>query len=203
MDMEVDICNAALAQLGQERIQNLSDLNKRARACNDRYAGVRDAVLRAAKWRCAIKRVTLDSPLSTAPAFGWAYAFQLPSDYIRHAFSDDALNTFRIEDGKLLTNYATFNLAYVYRLTEVPKMDTLLAEAIAARLAFEIGPQIHAGLEGRKLAGEIYEAKLAEAMQVSAEEDMVQTTDVFQSNWVQAMTGRTQAYSAIDTGEEA
>lgn len=55
----VDICNAALIKVGAETITALSDNNKRARACNERYADIRDVVLAAHPWNFAIGRTQL------------------------------------------------------------------------------------------------------------------------------------------------
>jgi len=56
---DVDICNGALLELGEEVIVALSDNNKRARACNQRYADIRDSILRSHLWNFAVKRETL------------------------------------------------------------------------------------------------------------------------------------------------
>ena len=51
------ICNSALVALGASEITFLTDDNERARLCNRLWPTVRDMVLRAHVWNCALKRV--------------------------------------------------------------------------------------------------------------------------------------------------
>ena len=50
----IEICNNALLDLGEDAIMSLQDDSKAARLCNHRWPGVRDAVLRAHPWNCAM-----------------------------------------------------------------------------------------------------------------------------------------------------
>ena len=50
----IEICNNALVDLGEEPITSLADNTKAARLCNQRWPAVRDAVLRAHPWNCAV-----------------------------------------------------------------------------------------------------------------------------------------------------
>lgn len=62
---EVSICNAALAHLGEASITALTDDTARARACNQFYGPMRDAVLRSHRWNFAQDREALSLPWQT------------------------------------------------------------------------------------------------------------------------------------------
>ena len=65
----VEIGNIALVNLGEDTITSLSDDVKAARLINRRYAPIRDAVLRAHPWNCAMARAQLAS-VDPAPVWG-------------------------------------------------------------------------------------------------------------------------------------
>lgn len=59
---DVEICNLALAHLGEAPISSLSDDTTAGRACNQLYLITRDAVLRSHRWNFAVApRVTLST----------------------------------------------------------------------------------------------------------------------------------------------
>ena len=75
------IANLALSNLGEARIQSLTENSARARACSARIDGVLETVLRMAVWNSALERKLLTQ--IDAPLFGWNYTYQLPSDCIK------------------------------------------------------------------------------------------------------------------------
>ncbi len=79
MPSVVDICNEAMDLLGAATITALTENSKEARLCNRRFSTVRDATLRSHSWNCAIARADLAAD-STAPSFGFANQFPLPTD---------------------------------------------------------------------------------------------------------------------------
>ena len=64
----VGICRMALDLLGDYAIADLSDNTKQARLCDRNYPVMRDAVLRAHSWNCAMTRARLPL-MADAPAF--------------------------------------------------------------------------------------------------------------------------------------
>ena len=70
----VDICNSALNLLGASTISALTDDNKNARLCNQRYEPVRNRVFRSHAWNCLHKRIQL-AQNSTAPVVEYSYAY--------------------------------------------------------------------------------------------------------------------------------
>jgi hypothetical protein len=151
MASEVDICNQALVKVGAARIVALADDTKQARTLNAIYAIKRDAELAANPWTFAIKRAQITASV-TAPVFGWARAFSLPSDYLAmvevgsdYSFYDSGDGAlFGLEtasDGSIavLTDQPTpLNVRYVFRVTNPLRFSALFVEALACRLAAEV-----------------------------------------------------------------
>lgn len=80
---KTDICNLALARVGAQTIMDIDDADsKGARACKNAFESTIREVSRCAIWNTLKARAAL-AELSTAPAFGWAKQFQLPTDFIR------------------------------------------------------------------------------------------------------------------------
>src|SRR3546814_4634282 len=76
------ICNSALAKIGAARITALGEASRNASLCAELYDKCRDDLLRAHSWNFATARAKL-ARADTAPAFGPAYAYALPADWIR------------------------------------------------------------------------------------------------------------------------
>jgi len=143
MASEVEICNAALAKIGERPIVSLTQANSAAAThCLTRYTVARDYLLRQHDWNFALKRTAL-ARLSTAPAFGWSYAYQLPADLIRisgiwdNAGGDGAFD-YRIEGGLVVTDAEAVYLLHVAQVTDANAMPIDFREALAVKLAAEL-----------------------------------------------------------------
>ena len=82
MSARIDIVNAALVQLGEKPITSLEDDSNSALVMKTIYFIARNAILEDANWTFATKDFT---PALNAdpPAFGWPYAYAIPSDIMR------------------------------------------------------------------------------------------------------------------------
>ena len=129
------IANLALSNLGESSIQSLTDNNARARACNVRIDDVITTVLRMHVWNSALERKELTQ--IGAPVFGWNYMFQLPADCIK-VVEVNPISKFQLEKRNILSNETSLYLLYVAEPTDINNLDSLLAEAIAMKLAWEI-----------------------------------------------------------------
>jgi hypothetical protein len=78
-------------------------------------------------------------------------------------------------------------IVYVYRLTDVRKMDSLLQEAIAAMLAAELAIAIAQNRDLMKDMFSIYRQKLDEAKMIDAIEGPIETVTV--TDWIEARLG--------------
>ena len=76
MATEIEICNLALIEIGDDTITSLTDESKRARQCNLAYPIIRDMTLRDGHWNFAIKRASL-AQNSIDPLFTFSNSFAL------------------------------------------------------------------------------------------------------------------------------
>lgn len=178
---ETSIANAALTKLGEARITDLADETDVARVLNSRFEAVRDAELRKHRWKFAQKRAEL-AALVDAPAFGYAYQFELPDDFLRldsigEAYPNDLSDyrtsidseRYRIEGTVILTDDAgPLPLRYGAKVTDPTKFDTLFVEALACKLAIEVCEKITQSNTKRQLAWDEYKDALREAVKVNA-----------------------------------
>lgn len=142
----VEIANSALARVGSEDIMSISDADdENARVVNRHFNATVREVLRSHQWSSATQRLTL-ARLTAAPAFGWLYQYQLPTDFIRAIKLNgdevwDPIECWTIEGDKILTDETTAKLVYIYYDgATTSTFDDLLAEAISLKLAYKIGP---------------------------------------------------------------
>ena len=137
MASTVDICNGALNQLGATTILSLTEDSKNARLCNSRYTQVRDGLFRTHPWNCLQKRVELAAD-TTAPAWGFSYAYTLPADCLRLLRILDYDSNYKVEGRKILSNTSSMKILYIGRITDPNEYDELLRETLSASLAADI-----------------------------------------------------------------
>ena len=144
MASEVEICRLALDMLGDASINDLAEESKQARLCRRNYPLMRDAVLRAHPWNCAIRRNSLAKD-TDPPEFGFGFQYTAPSDSLRvlpltaDGEPDGRPVKHRIEGRKILCDIdAPLPVRYIRRVADPGVFDSLLVHAIAARLAFAI-----------------------------------------------------------------
>lgn len=78
---ETDVVNIALTLLGENRIVSLTDGSKPANEANAIFTAARDELMSRYNWTFAVKRG--QAPGADAPPFGFANAFDFPSDCLR------------------------------------------------------------------------------------------------------------------------
>lgn len=184
----VSICNRALDLLGADPITALTDSSKAARLCNRNYESVRDAVLRAYPWNCAMSRAAL-AALTDTPAFDYAYQYQAPADFLRMwriNDDDEGLVKWRLEGRKILTDQAApLYIVYIKQVADPAELDALCADVIAARLAAEIAYSLTGSASVKQEAMQGYRDKLGEARKVDAQE--IGTPEEFTApDWIES-----------------
>ncbi len=133
----VTVCSNALLSLGAQSLNSLDDLSDRARAAANLFPQIRDSLLRAHPWNCAIKRVVL-SPDVDPPPFGYARQFSLPGDWLRTLSigqSVDDRPDYETEGGKILTDESVVYLRYVFRNENPSTWDAQLDHAMTVAMA--------------------------------------------------------------------
>lgn len=164
---DVLICSSALMLLGNEPIDNLTDDTKAVDLCVQFYQQTVNAVLRAYTWNCAIAQ-SAALVASTTPSFGYGYAYTLPADCLRVlSIEDDDSIEFKIINNELQTDEATAKISYI-KVVTAANMDSLLKEAISARLAATIAFSLTNSNSAATAMWQLYKDKLDEAQSIDA-----------------------------------
>jgi len=135
---KISICNAALGKIGAPPIASLDEDSKRASTCNVAYANALDVVLGEFSWPFALARASL-ARLAAAPLYGFAYTYQLPTDFISLDAVDGGMAVpYQIEGDAVLTDAEQFRMRYVRRVTDPNKFSPAFVDLFATRLAAEL-----------------------------------------------------------------
>lgn len=189
----VEVSNLVLAKLGEaKKITDPNDDSKAARAIARVWNVTRDTALRAHLWNFALKRTSLAAG-AALPDWGWAFAFPLPSDFIR--LDIDKLEPWSVrgdhslEGGNLLCDFAgPLNIRYVARIEEVGRWDAAFVETFANLLAWQVADDITGDLARKDRAWRAYEDSLPGARGIDGRENPPEPPE--DSAWVTARYGR-------------
>ena len=165
----VEICNGSLNQLGATTILSLTEDSKNARLCNQRYTQVRDSVFRSHPWNCLQKRIELAAD-TTAPAWGFSFAYTLPSDCLRLLRILDYDSNYKVEGRKILSNTSSMKILYVARVTDPNEYDELLRETLSAALGADIAFGVTSNNQTTQNMYKIFQDKLKDARFVDSTE---------------------------------
>jgi len=182
------INNMALAKLGAKSISNIdTDDSNNAIKCRAIYENVRDELLRAYDWNCAIERAELVM-LASTPEFGYSYEYTLPAaPYCLRVLNMDGDYEFKVEGRKLLTNQDECKIRYIKRITNPTQLDSLFIKVMVADLASQLAIAITNSNTlkdrmDREFELALLEARMANAIE-GAEDDLDQAeTDL----WINA-----------------
>ena len=169
MASEVTVANIALSLLGEPQIVSLTEDADRARKINTRFEDVRDATLRAHPWDCAEKRVQLAND-GTTPVFGFAFSFDLPSDFIVARRLEVHTAKWKIEGKKLLAEDSPAKMLYTFRVTDPNTWDSLFIQVFGARLAYEVCEAITKDTDLKTRLWREYLEKKKEAISVDGQQ---------------------------------
>lgn len=182
MAVITDVINKALTKIGATAINSPTDVSPSARAASMVFAGVAQAELRKHAWSFAMGRASLPA-LAAAPAWGYAYAVELPSDCLRLVYvegvtdydlSDAILGSgkpaYVIEGSQLLTdNLPPLKVRYVRDLSgDTSNWDACFVDVFACALAMEVAPILTKSLAVVKSVQGLYAAALMAAKRANA-----------------------------------
>lgn len=173
MASPVSICSNALLKLGGRPIASFDESTDAALLCSNLWPQVRDAVLRAHPWNCAVKRANL-APLAEAPEYGFSFAFALPADCLRLLEADSAYD-YKVEGRNILGDENPLYIRYIYRNEDPASYDTLLVDALTAAMQAEIAYPITKSTTQQEAAWKLYSEKLKLARAVDGSEDSPDT----------------------------
>ena len=183
----VDICNGALNQLGATTILSLTEDSKNARLCNSRYTQVRDAVFRSHPWNCLQKRVELAAD-TTAPAWGFSYAYTLPADCLRLLRILDYDSNYKVEGRKILSNTSSMKILYIGRITDPNEYDESLRETLSAALGADIAFAVTSNNQTASNMYNLFQDKLKDARFIDSTEGQNIDQDLGMSDQIDAST---------------
>ena len=187
MASTVDICNGALNQLGATTILSLTEDSKNARLCNSRFTQVRDGVFRSHPWNCLQKRIELAQD-TTAPAWGFSYAYTLPADCLRLLRILDYDSNYKVEGRKILSNTSSMKILYVSRVTDPNEYDELLRETLSAALGADIAFAVTSNNQTATNMYTLFQDKLKDARFVDSTEGQNIDQDLGMSDQIDAGT---------------
>lgn len=168
---EVQICSNGLLLIGSRPISAFTDDGDGALLCSNLWPTVRDAVLRSHPWNCAMKRVALAHDV-TAPAFDWAFRFQIPGDCLRvwTIGQDDESPLWDVEDGYIVQDDSICYLRYVRQLTDVARYDAMLTLALTSGMAAALAYPITKSQTNQKAMIELHQFHLKQARTIDGTE---------------------------------
>jgi hypothetical protein len=157
-----------------------------------------DELLRAHWWNFAMERTRL-AQLSQGVAFGFAYAYQLPTECLRvvevNGISSSGApgEDWEIEGGKLLHDASKVEIRFIKRVTDLTHFDSLALEALIVLLASKIAPAIQGGstTKAMELKEEFHKVLAPLAKRVDANE-----TRSSKVNQMEAMLAGSRALEA-------
>lgn len=180
MTSSVSICSNALIRLGDKPISSFQDETDRANACANLYPSTRDAMLRAHPWNCAVKRVLL-APLSTAPAFDYAYQFQLPADWLRtiQVGARECSLDFTMEGQRILCDANSLPLVYIFHNIIESTWDDTLVDVMTARMASVLAYPITQSASMKQAMEAEFQIAFKQAKAVNGQDDRDETLGDF------------------------
>lgn len=177
MTTAVAICSQALLMLGDKPISSFDENTDRALVAANLYPTIRNYLLRSHPWNCATKRVVL-SPDTSAPAFGFAYRFRQPDDWMRTlqvGQYDTQVMDFRHESGWFLSDEAVFYLRYIWRNEDESTWDALLIHAAVLSMRQVFAYPITASGTLEELVTTVVRNVLKEARAVDGQDQPAET----------------------------
>ena len=129
----IDLASNALLLIGEETISSFTDDSTAALVAANLYEPTYESLLTLHPWRFASSKATL-SRLTATPVNEWAYAYQLPADFLVAQHIDDANEKYQIYGSKLYSDNTSVVLDYTYKPDE-SLLPAYFAELLEYRLA--------------------------------------------------------------------
>lgn len=209
MASAVDICNLALARVGDEATVTAIDPSEgsaQADHCARFYPIARDSLLEMHGWKFNTRRVALAA--LSIDLHNWAYAYAEPTNCLRVlkviSSADESsaqgwpFETETDEDGRSLirTNMADAEAVCTFKVTDPAKWSPLFVDALAWLLAAYLAGPIIKGEEGRAESRRmLQEFRLAMAMATSSDANQRDLDNVHSPAWVEARGGTDTLYT--------
>ncbi len=172
--------------------------SKTAKLAAQWYDDARREALSLTDWDFALKRAQISA--SAPPAFGWAAAYQLPSDFIRIATIGDEDNpitsdNYKIENGYILCDEAApLNVRYIYDCEDVTKFSPKFLIAFVKKLSSYMAHGLSGSLTMAAGLSDIADGDMSEAKALDAQQ--TPPRKISRSRWAAARDrGHSERYT--------
>lgn len=170
---DVALASRALIRIGAAPITSFNDGTAESEIAGALYDSVRDALLSAYAWSFATGQVKL-AQLGTPPVADYAYAYQLPNDFLRALSAGSGARgrglQYRISRGALHTNASEVVLTYIFRPDE-SEFPPYFDQVLIARLSAEFTIPVTENTSRAEAHFKIAEAEYKNARQIDAQQD--------------------------------
>jgi hypothetical protein len=162
---DIQICNLALARLGDARITALTDATAQAQYCSLFYSQTLEELQTEFDWQFCRKLASLTAAV-TPPAFGYARRFAVPSDFLRlirlnGIDEDENFSKWEIVDGFIHTDLAApAQIEYIASVTDAAKFPAVFVEILSAKLATNLAMPLTGSKELFSQMAEVFSANM-------------------------------------------
>ena len=186
----VEICNLALAHLGQNAITSLDDPDsKSARELQKIFNITKDTVLRAKDWNFARVKTAL-SELSGQEGYGWDYVYAYPARClaIRKVFDD--IENYKVKGVEyevgyipainakvIFCNNESAYATYTYQITDTTLFDKSFIMAFSFLLASQVAKPLTGNDDIAKLMLQLYGSLVSDASRIASKEEKITPTE--------------------------
>lgn len=170
---DVALASRALIRIGASPITSFSDGTAESEIAGALFDTTRDALLSAYRWSFATAQLAL-TQLETDPVADYAYAYQLPTDFLRAisvgAGSKGRGVAYRIVQDQLHTNVQGAVLTYIFRPAE-ESFPPFFDQALICRLSAELTIPITESTSRAEAHFRIAQDEFDRARQIDAQQD--------------------------------
>lgn len=176
----LDICNLALAKLGEAPIPAIdANGSPAARLCYSHYHPVRREVLCTNRWSFASVLTTLSSDTESSPK---TYTHHLPQDCLR--VLEVSCPGWTLRGRSIYCPNASIRLLYIADEEETSLFEPLFIEALATRLACKLCIPLTSSTTAREaLTQEYHRLALPQAAHINALQDRSNDTHPLYALW--------------------
>lgn len=174
---KIGLCSRALLKIGANTISSFDDGSAEAEVAQNLFSGVCDSLLSSHPWSFATAQTRLPK-LTASPIADFAYAYQLPSNFLRAlSVGTGAVGrgvSYRIQEKRLHTDMDEVILTYIFRPdpTEFPPYFT---QGLITHLASEFClPLTESASRGEAML-RIGEKQLQKARNIDSQQQTPQT----------------------------
>ena len=164
MPTDIELCSNALLLIGAKTISSFTEGGAGAEVAANFYPLTYESLLTRHPWRFAVGQKVL-SRLVDTPVNTWAYAFQLPPDFLA-AIKIYPGSDYEIFEDMIYTNQTELALDYIFKPDEA-RLPPYFSETLELRLASKFAFPV----TSNKSTAELYHAMFVEALKFAKSKD--------------------------------